>query len=78
METSASRGGSGKPGTSSKSLSHRQITLLTAQPLKLKIFGSASGPAIIQAIKASGEPPVSSMLALYDQENVTCSSAADF
>ncbi|KAI7288651.1 amidase [Hortaea werneckii] len=44
----------------------------------LKIFGSASGPAIIQAIKASGEPPVSSMLALYDQENVTCSSAADF
>ncbi|KAI7656602.1 hypothetical protein KC318_g12311 [Hortaea werneckii] len=44
----------------------------------LKIFGSASGPAIIEAIKASGEPPVSSMLALYDQQNVTCSSAADF
>ncbi|RMX92567.1 hypothetical protein D0867_14539 [Hortaea werneckii] len=55
-----------------------KVTLLTAQSLKLKIFGSASGPAIIQAIKASGEPPVSSMLALYDQQNVTCSSAADF
>ena len=45
---------------------------------KLKIFGSASGPAIIEAVKASGEPPVPPMRALYDQQNVTTNSTAEF
>lgn len=45
---------------------------------KLKIFGSAAGPAIISAIEASGEPPVSQMRTLFDQPNVISSSTAEF
>ena len=46
--------------------------------LKLKIFGSAAGPAIISAIEASGEPPVSQLRTLFDQPNVVSSSTAEF
>lgn len=46
--------------------------------LKLKIFGSAAGPAIISAIEASGEPPVAQMRTLFDQPSVPSSSTAEF
>jgi amidase len=45
---------------------------------KLKIFGSAAGPAIVEAIEASGEPPIAQMRELFDQPNVTSNSTAEF
>jgi len=44
----------------------------------LKIFGSAAGPAIVEAIKASGEPPIAQIRTLFDQPNVTSNSTAEF
>ena len=52
--------------------------MLKAMLPKLKIFGSAAGPAIVEAIEASGEPPMAQMRTLFDQPNVTSNSTAEF